>query len=350
MFPKNMRNLILSFLLILFFTACENEQETVLPEGQSKAITARTPNKVNVCHNGNIINISINALPDHQGHGDAVDLDGDGYFDLANDCVSGVDCDDTDADINAEGTDVPCNGIDEDCSGTDDASTADTWYEDSDGDSYGNAGSALAACTQPEGYVADNTDCDDDNGGSYPGNAEVCGNGIDDNCDGNVDEGCCDGGTDGLQVISNSGLYWMSTNLNLDVAGSLCYDNNPANCTSNGRLYSEAAAQTACAQLGDCWRLPTLAEWGALVNTYGGYFDPGAYSALIQGGSSGFNALNTGGLYVPAFDDFFSFDLYGQYLTTSPGQRVCFNANGSVTQCSTGPDFYASCRCVKEAQ
>jgi len=33
--------------------------------------------KIDVCHNGNIINVSINALPAHRAHGDAVDLDGE---------------------------------------------------------------------------------------------------------------------------------------------------------------------------------------------------------------------------------------------------------------------------------
>ena len=35
------------------------------------------------------------------------------------------------------------------------------WYQDFDGDGYGNATVALIQCPQPNGYLLDNTDCDD---------------------------------------------------------------------------------------------------------------------------------------------------------------------------------------------
>ena len=38
-------------------------------------------------------------------------------------------------------------------------------------------------------------ECDDGNAAVHPGAAEICGNGIDDNCNGQIDEGCA--GTDG---------------------------------------------------------------------------------------------------------------------------------------------------------
>ncbi len=72
-----------------------------------------------------------------------------------------------------------------------------TWYKDADGDGYGDPKSSLKACIQPAGYVANNTDCNDAKAAVHPGATEVC-NGIDDNCNGSVDEGFADTDGDGL--------------------------------------------------------------------------------------------------------------------------------------------------------
>jgi uncharacterized repeat protein (TIGR03803 family) len=65
-----------------------------------------------------------------------------------------------------------------------------TWYRDADGDGYGNAAISTTSCSQPLGYVATNTDCNDASKTVYPGAVELCGNGIDDNCNGQIDENC----------------------------------------------------------------------------------------------------------------------------------------------------------------
>ncbi len=99
------------------------------------------------------------------------------------------DCDDEHAKASPTGTEV-CDDLDNDCDGSTDgadAVDASSWYADSDSDGYGDADSASVACDQPSAYVSDSTDCDDSDGDVNPGETELC-NGVDDDCDGTIDE------------------------------------------------------------------------------------------------------------------------------------------------------------------
>lgn len=80
---------------LLFFASCERDIVVSENEGINldQSSSARGADKVDVCHKGGVISVSINALGTHQAHGDAVDMDGDGYFNIENNC-SEVDCDD----------------------------------------------------------------------------------------------------------------------------------------------------------------------------------------------------------------------------------------------------------------
>ena len=71
--------------------------------------------------------------------------------------------------------------------GGDEPCTTQTWYLDADGDGYGNDEFTIEACDAKDGYIAQNGDCDDNNAAVNPGAEEIC-NGIDDNCNGEIDE------------------------------------------------------------------------------------------------------------------------------------------------------------------
>ena len=91
-----------------------------------------------------------------------------------------------------------------------------TFYRDFDGDHYGNSNSPIQSCSVPGGYVSNKQDCNDNNPAINPAAVEICGNGIDDNCNGAIDEqGCysCKNATafSTTNITANSAtLNWVS--------------------------------------------------------------------------------------------------------------------------------------------
>jgi MYXO-CTERM domain-containing protein len=110
------------------------------------------------------------------------DLDGDGY-------PESTDCDDADPAVFPGATEL-CNGGDDDCDGVaDDGLSTYDWYVDDDGDGYGDVFDRND-CTPPTaGYVELSGDCNDLDGSTYPGAVELC-DGVDNDCDLAIDEGC----------------------------------------------------------------------------------------------------------------------------------------------------------------
>ncbi|MCB9744048.1 MAG: putative metal-binding motif-containing protein [Alphaproteobacteria bacterium] len=108
------------------------------------------------------------------------DADGDGS-------PTREDCDDADPNASPDSPEL-CDGVDNDCDGQidDGASDASSWYADADGDGYG-AGEPVSACEAPEGYVAQDGDCEDGEATIHPGAEEVC-DGVDNDCDGLTDD------------------------------------------------------------------------------------------------------------------------------------------------------------------
>jgi hypothetical protein len=192
--------------------------------------------RVNGCTNTTACNYNPAATCDNGSCTLAIawylDADGDTYYSTtqfactspgtgwSNSTGSGAgDCNDGNSAVRPGAIENVCNNIDDDCDGLVDegrvngctianacnynpaancnngsCTYATTWYLDSDGDTYYST--TQSACTSPGAGWSNGTgsgggDCNDSNTSVRPGATEVCGNGIDDDCDGSVDEGCC---------------------------------------------------------------------------------------------------------------------------------------------------------------
>lgn len=60
------------------------------------------------------------------------------------------------------------------------------------------------------------------------------------------------------------GKTWMAENLNYKMNGSMCYENNAANCSMGGQLYEWKAAKRACPS---GWHLPSREEFLAMLKS-----------------------------------------------------------------------------------
>ena len=145
------------------------------------------------------------AKPDAGGPGGSCDTlrfpddDGDSFGDSARGerrCGAtgwvneGGDCDDRDAN-RYPGATEQCDGTDNNCDGTvDDSSVVDGsyWFTDADGDGWGTGAPLRFSCEGATGEADNDDDCDDASAASAPDAAEIC-DGLDNDCDGEVDEG-----------------------------------------------------------------------------------------------------------------------------------------------------------------
>ena len=140
---------------------------------------------------------------------------------------------------------------------------------------------------------------------------------------------------------------WMKYNLDKDVLGSKCYNNDSLNCEKYGRLYFWQAAIDVCP---DGFRLPTDEDWTILTDYLGGADTAGIL--LKQSGTSDFNAL-LGGNYQAEINIFSYRELRGYYWTASSFSyhTAWIRSFGiglrNVNRTTIGKSFYFSVRCIK---
>ncbi len=145
---------------------------------------------------------------------DCQDRDGDGFQDSA---CGGSDCNDTDGTVHPGATETCGDGIDQDCDGED---LPCGGCHDDDGDGYGDG-------------CASGSDCNDADGAVHPGAAEICEDGIDQDCDGeDLPCGeCRDNDGDGHLPLDCGGLDCDDTNPNISPeAIDFCGDGIDQDC------------------------------------------------------------------------------------------------------------------------
>ncbi|MDR1830026.1 MAG: hypothetical protein LBQ76_04570 [Candidatus Fibromonas sp.] len=138
-----------------------------------------------------------------------------------------------------------------------------------------------------------------------------------------------------FRTVTIGTQIWMAENLNCDVKGSRCYNDDPANCAKYGRLYDWSTTMAFSSNRnplyndppiktkhrGICpsgWHIPRYEDWMELITTVGGE-DAGAKlkttSDWIAGGNGtdefDFSALPGGGSYWGG--SFENVGLYGNW-------------------------------------
>jgi hypothetical protein len=114
------------------------------------------------------------------------DKDNDGFCGNAENELM-QDCNDDEKSIHPNAAEV-CDNVDQNCNGIVDESTGSVWYLDADGDGFGDSSESIVdGCDGANFLVSIGNDCDDSDANVNPNATEVC-NGIDDDCDEDVDD------------------------------------------------------------------------------------------------------------------------------------------------------------------
>ncbi len=112
------------------------------------------------------------------------------------------------------------------------------WYADVDGDGYGSFLMITGCYNSPPfaGTVTNNSDCNDNNAAIGPCGTEICSNGLDDDGDGLIDEGCLvNDNRLGAINVANSNWYPQCSSISGSVLNAVISpQGNPANVAVGG--------------------------------------------------------------------------------------------------------------------
>ncbi|NNE27669.1 MAG: DUF11 domain-containing protein [Saprospiraceae bacterium] len=168
-------------------------------------------------------------------------------------------------------------------------------FEDSDNDNFGDNSTAATLCDIPPGFVLVGGDCNDSNPTVYPGAPELC-DGIDNDCDDIIDEGCgmviCDGDTiiinnftqsayhakdhiqsDAVLTIGNSALITAGIDIDLiagfEVESGAEFDAYIADCSTMMMISPEGENESFLSNDKDWKEIDSLLKQnGATVHIY----------------------------------------------------------------------------------
>jgi hypothetical protein len=202
--------------------------------------------------------------------GTCTDSDGD-TFAVEGGACGLVDCDDTDPAVNPGAVEACSNGIDDNCDGLiDSQDPACLICTDLDGDGYSIDGGACGVA-----------DCDDADPAVNPGAAEVCDNGVDDDCDGLIDanDPFCSASNLNVIIIGWDGTQWDHL--------MECYNKVLPECAGglpNLEALSGDKIYNSITTSGDSSTKP---GWAQIISGYNaeelGIYSNGAYQPIPQG-------------------------------------------------------------------